>query len=177
MNLFNRSKNERITLSEANTDMTTAAHTFAAEQWETITAALGLDDDASVDEAVAAVTALAETKAEADNGEQIAARGEQVAAPVIIDAAVWDDMQRSLKIGMTADKQRHRLAAEQVVDQAIRLGKASAAQREHWIAAYSQDPDATIHALNRGEEIPRMEIGYGIDPEAGEGAMPKGWVR
>lgn len=178
MNFLDRVKNQRISLSEPTDTNEPAEHELTVEQWETITDALNLEDDATADEVVAAVAALAETRrAEGEDQEQQVAASAEVERPVIIDAGVWKDMQRSLKLGMTAEKQRHRLAAEQVVDQAIRLGKASAAQREHWIAAYGQDPEATIHSLNRGEEIPRMEIGYGIDPEAVDGTMPKGWVR
>lgn len=177
MKLFR--KNERITFSENNTEETPAtAPAFTVEQWETLIAVLELDEDADPAAIVAAVAELAENRATEGDNAEIAASGEQVEQPIIIDPVVWKDMQRSLKVGITAEKQQHRLAAEQVVDQAIRIGKASANQREQWIAAYGQDPEATLHALNRAAEIPRMEIGYGIDPEAAEGTnMPKGWVR
>ena len=180
MNLFNL-KNQRITLSAPQDEEaadTVDVPAFTAEQWETLTAALELEDATGTDEVLAAVTELVESKTGDSESAEIAAAGADVAQPVIIDPVVWKDMQRSLKVGMTAEKQRHRLAAEQVVDQAIRLGKTGAGQRERWIAAYGQDPEATLHALNRGEEIPRMEIGYGIDPDASDGTnMPKGWVR
>ncbi|QXB18933.1 Mu-like prophage I protein [Corynebacterium coyleae] len=177
MKLFR--KNERITFSENNAEETPAtASAFTVEQWETLIAVLDLDEDADPAAIVAAVAELAEAHTGDENAADVAASSEQIEQPIIIDPAVWKDMQRSLKVGMTAEKQEHRLAAEQVVDQAIRLGKATASQRERWIAAYGQDPEATIHALNRADEIPRMEIGYGIDPEAGDGKnMPKGWVR
>lgn len=178
MNLFNR-KNQRLTFSTAaNEDESAAAPTFSVEQWETLTATLELEDTADAADVLAAVTELAEGRATAEENDKIAAADAEIEQPIIIDPVVWRDMQRSLKVGMTAEKQQHRLAAEQVVDQAIRLGKTSASQRERWIAAYGQDPEATLHALNRGGEIPRMEIGYGIDPEAGDsGDMPRGWVR
>lgn len=176
MNLFNR-KNQRLNLSAPEEQPSTDVPVFTAEQWETLTATLDLNDDATTADVLAAVAALAEHSPAEGETAEIAASGE-LAQPVIIDPAVWKDMQRALKVGMTAEKQQHRLAAEQVVDQAIRLGKASASQRERWIAAYGQDPEATMHALNRASEIPRMEIGYGIDPDATDGAeMPKGWVR
>lgn len=153
---------------------------FTLEQYATITDALGLTPDATPDDAVAAITALAEQLNQSVEKveEQIAASA-VIPQGVTIDAHTWRDMKRSIERGLTMDKQEHRLAAEQTVDQAIRLGKANAYQREKWIAAYQADPETTVHALNRAQEIPRIEIGYGLDAtrdNAGNPA-PKGWVR
>lgn len=190
MDLMDTLKTQRITLTEALAgDQGTANDqpaggddtVFTKEQWDTMTAALGLEPDAPVAEVVAAVTALAEAvhnaeKSAKGEGESVAAAA-AVEPPVIVDPVVWQEMQRHVKVGLKATSQSHRLAAEQVVDQAIRLGKASSSQREQWIAAYQQDPDSTVHALNRAEELPRIEVGYSRNTFDDDVKMPKGWVR
>lgn len=155
---------------------------FTKEQSDAILDALALDETATPDEVVASITAITEELAKRIKSEQGSGEGEEkvaasLAPPTIIDARVWKDMQRAIKRGMTAQTQELRLAAEQVVDQAIRLGKASPTRRESWIAAYEADPEATVHRLNSGKEIPRMEIGYGLDTTADEEKGPAGWVR
>ncbi|HKM25572.1 MAG TPA: hypothetical protein VJY40_08045, partial [Corynebacterium sp.] len=65
--------------------------------------------------------------------------------------------------------------AEQVVDQAIRVGKASPGQREQWIAAFIKDPEEITRRLNKAQEIPRIERGYSkVNLDEQEN---KGWVR
>lgn len=180
MNLFGRALNQKLKLNadapEQQAELSDDGITFSPQQHATILAALKLNPGSTTDEVVAAVTALAEQldQTTEDVENEIAASAAQPA--IHIDHHVWRDMQRSLKRGLTLDQQEHRLAAEQTVDQAIRLGKASPGDRERWIAAYERDPETTVHSLNRGKEIPRIEIGYSmdIDPETAE---PKGWVR
>ncbi|MHA2789671.1 phage protease [Corynebacterium sp. S7] len=156
-------------------------HTFTKEQWDTLTSVLELESTATPDDVISTVTALAEATNEQIN-KIVEEQGKEVKAaaanqPVLVDGTVWNDMQQHLKTGLRAHNQQHRGEAEQVVDQAIRLGKASANDRERWISAYDKDKETTVHALNRGKEIPRMEIGYGIDPQASESSLPNGWVR
>lgn len=159
--------NQRITFAQQDPEPTGV--TFTEEQWATIVTALELEPEATADDVVAAVTALVEVATNTE-GEQVAASAAQ---PVVIDGKAWQDMQDALKVGVNAKSQAHRLAAEQVVDQAIKLSKASPTHREQWIDSYLQDPDKTVHALNNSKEIPRMMIGHGSNEE-GE---PTGWVR
>lgn len=84
-------------------------------------------------------------------------------------------MQSVLKVGLRARSQEKRLAAEQVVDQAIRLGKAQAPQREQLIQSYGLDPEETVRRLRKGQEVPFFEIGHSQDPD--QANVPKCWVR
>lgn len=154
--------------------------TPSPEQWASMYAALNLDPEASVDEFVAKVLDLAETpkttpELDAEQVEQIAAAAAK--NTVTIDANVWSDMKKTLDLGLRAEQQRHRLDAEQVVDQAIRLGKASSSRREDWIAAYNADKDKTIKALNAAAEIPRIEIGHSLTLEQLDEKRRNSWVR
>ncbi|WBT08981.1 hypothetical protein PAB09_01110 [Corynebacterium sp. SCR221107] len=106
-----------------------------------------------------------------------------VTAPgdVVVDQDVWEQMQEPLEIGLRAKKQTGRLEAEQVVDQAIRLSRATPGLREKWIQSYLLDKQRTLVALNRAQEIPRLEIGYEHDPsfedEVEGNPEVRGWVR
>lgn len=182
MALFNRLPNQRVRFAaggspEAPSKDKSPGVVFTADQFATLVDALKLNSEATTDDVVATVTALPEklNQAEEDVNNEIAASAAKP-QPVLIDAHVWLDMKRAVERGVTIEKQEHRLAAEQTVDQAIRLGKASPGQRERWIAAYQADPETTMHRLNRAGEVPLMEIGYSmnVDPETEE---PKGWVR
>lgn len=154
--------------------------TFTPDQFAILVDVLKLESTATADNVIAAVTALAEQAAKSTDEVEAEIKASTVMPQgVTIDAHVWRDMKRAVERGLTLDKQEYRLAAEQTVDQAIRLGKASPYDREKWVAAYQADPESTVHALNRAQEIPRIEIGYGMDPTingAGQPA-PKGWVR
>lgn len=170
--------------------------TPSPEQWASMFAALDLDADASVDEFVAKVLDLAEAPKAAptldvEQVEQIAAAAakqavtidaEQIAAAaaastVTIDTNTWNDMKKHLEVGVKASTQQHRVEAEQVVDQAIRLGKASSTRREDWIAAYNADKEKTMKALNAAKEIPRIEIGHSLTLEQLEEKQRNSWVR
>lgn len=187
MGFIEELRNRKFAFSQPETETEvepeTSGPTFTEGQWATLLEVLQLEDNASLDDLVAAVTALAEATEE--QIKQTLAEQQDIAASqntqqnIVIDAAVWKDMQRSLKTGLSTEAQQNRAEAEQVVDQAIRLSKATPTKREHWISAYLQDPEATTHALNKAQEIPRMEIGYGIDPSAGDTGteLPSGWVR
>ncbi|WBT08085.1 hypothetical protein PAB09_09275 [Corynebacterium sp. SCR221107] len=100
---------------------------------------------------------------------------------VVVDQDVWEHMQEPLEIGLRAKKQTRRLEAEQVVDQAIRLSRATPGLREKWIQSYLLDKQRTLVALNRAQEIPRFEIGYEYDPnfenEVEGDPEVRGWVR
>jgi hypothetical protein len=97
------------------------------------------------------------------------------AAPTIIDSETWAQMQTTLKVGLRAQNQEKRVAAEQVVDQAIRYGKAQARQREDLIQAYNLDPEETMRRLRKGKEVPFFEIGHAHNPDGP--STPTGWVR
>jgi hypothetical protein len=149
---------------------------FTDGQWTTLCELLGLDPTtATTDDVVTAVTALADTGAEptTEGGEKIAASAGP--APTIIDGETWRQMQTTLKIGLRAQNQEKRVQAEQIVDQAIRYGKAQANQREALIQSYNLDPEDTMRRLRKGKEVPFFEIGHGTDPDAG--STPNGWVR
>ena len=189
------------TPSEADAgEKTPAPLTFTEEQTATMCAALGLDPDVTADEFDAKFLALVESAdevvAKATEGNVAASLNEdevqRIAASaakevlasvntndaVIIDRNTWNDMQEAVDTGITALSQRHRLAAEQCVDQAIRRGKVSPGQREYWIGEYNKDSKETMKRLNRAREINRFEQGYSIDPEELDIEPERnGWVR
>lgn len=163
------------------TETTNQPTSFTEDQWAQLTEALGLDTAATGDDVLAAVLALTATPSQepeqAPTNAVMRPINNQSAGPVMIDRKAWDDMKRALARGLTLDQQENRLQGEQVVDQAIRLGKASATQRERWIAAYLQDPESTLHALNRAADIPRMEIGHSRWDMDRDKTESSGWVR
>lgn len=153
---------------------------FSPEQWNRLTAALRLDQAATLEEVVAAVETLSgatdQEIAAAINDVKAQVKAQaKIDRTVVVDAAVWDKMQETLKVGVVAQTQAGRLNAEQVVDQAIRVGKASPGQREQWIAAFIKDPEEITRRLNKAQEIPRIERGYSkVNLDEQEN---KGWVR
>lgn len=161
--------------SDADGSESSAAQ-FNDEQWNQLCELLALDaTEATVDAVLTAVTTLADTSTKsAEAGERIAASAGS--APTIIDGETWRDMQTTLKIGLRAQNQEKRVAAEQIVDEAIRFGKARSVQRESLIQAYNLDPEETMRRLRKGKEVPHFEIGHGMDPDT-QGSTPAGWVR
>lgn len=182
MSLKNRVLNQVVRLSaqdpepqDSNEQTTTPQ--FTSEQWATILEALELEADATTDEVVESITTIAEEVTKITNGEETKVAASAQRPGVYIDAEVWDEMQRNVKLGLRQTNQKKRLEAEQVVDQAIRLGRCSPTHREHWIQEYHLDPEGTTRRLANGKEIPRFEIGYGRMPEDFDDNSPTGWVK
>ncbi|MFZ2561679.1 MAG: hypothetical protein WAX28_05110, partial [Corynebacterium variabile] len=94
---------------------------------------------------------------------------------VTIDAAAWQDMQKSIRLGLNARRQEGRLEAEAVVDQFIRAGRAQAADRERLLAAYQEDPSDCVRHLRRRPVAHMVELGHGLT--ADEPPRASGWVR
>ena len=147
---------------------------FTAEEYSALLYALALDPQSTPADVVAAVAELVELservgdvvqKQEKDS-EKIEASLSRSSNGVHIDMNAWQDMQTAIERGVAVEQQSRRLEAEQIVDQAIRLGKAAPGQRETWIKAYHQDKDDTIKRLSRAADIPRFEIGHGLDEDA-----------
>lgn len=184
MPLFNRKPNQRVRFAtnpeqqgeQPDGQQPEPAMSFTVEQVSTLLEALNLEPDATPDDVVAAVTSLAEQPAEQQgDGEQVnASRRRQ---PVLIDGDTWADMQDAVKLGLRTRSQEKRIAAEQVVDQAIRLGKASASSRETLIQQYNLDPEKTTAKLSNMHTIPRFETGYSRDVDFDADPEPNGWVR
>ena len=149
-----------------------------AEDWTTLTGLLDLDPTAEPAAVITAVEDLTgDNNPEPTDAEPVmkiaARRGGP--APTIIDGDTWDKMQTTLKIGLRAQNQEKRVQAEQIVDQAIRYGKAQARQREDLIQSYNLDPEETMRRLRKGQEVPMFEIGHSHNPDGP--STPKGWVR
>lgn len=154
---------------------------FTLEEYGTLLEALELDDDAQPADVVAAVTELAETanqKPVESESDKIAASIARKSESVRIDQAAWKDMQNAIARGVKVETQRQRLEAEQVVDEAIKLNKASAVHREFWIQSYNDDRGGTIQRLSRGDAPNMFELGHSRDPFTDSHADPKSnWVR
>lgn len=149
---------------------------FTDEQFEALTEALSLEAEATPDEVVEAVQKLTEKdeepeQAPADPSEVKASRD----GGVTIDAAAWEDMQKSIRLGLNARRQEGRLEAEAVVDQFIRAGRAQAADRERLLAAYEEDPSNTVRQLRRRPVAHMVELGHGLSVD--EPQRASGWVR
>ncbi|MGP9721932.1 hypothetical protein [Corynebacterium sp. AOP40-4SA-5] len=151
---------------------------FTAEQFEALTEALSLDADATPDEVVEAAQKLTEEEGQ-EEPEQAPADPTEVKASrdggVTIDAAAWEDMQQSIRLGLNARRQEGRLEAEAVVDQFIRAGRAQAADRERLLASYEEDPSNTVRQLRRRPVAHMVEIGHGLTVD--ESPRASGWVR
>jgi hypothetical protein len=148
------------------------------EQWTTLTDLLGLTPEATADDVLKAVEDLTADQAgdtPTNRAVRNSTRRNRGAAPTIIDSETWAQMQTTLKVGLRAQNQEKRVAAEQVVDQAIRYGKAQARQREDLIQAYNLDPEETMRRLRKGKEVPFFEIGHAHNPDGP--STPTGWVR
>ena len=155
---------------------------FTEEQWAELTELLNLDAaTATIDDVLATVKDIIEAGKQLSEEKQDSATmsflNHAAEAPITVDRRVWREMQDAIHRGVTARDQDDRLAAEQVVNQAIRIGKVSPSQREGWIKRYLDDPARAVRAMNQREEIPRVEIGHGRAPVWDKDETPQGWVR
>ena len=168
---------ETKTTTEAPADSVT----FTKEQWEQLCELLKLEPATSIEDMMKfleeLINAATEAIKEKEDGQQVKASQATAPKQVLIDGEVWETMQDAVKTGLKAKTQEKRLAAEQVVDQAIRLGKASATDRERLIQAWHIDPDKTTHHLSNAQEIPRVEIGTSVDFSLNEHQSSGSWVR
>lgn len=155
---------------------------FTTEQWAELTGLLKLEPEtATADDVLDTIKEIIdEAKQLSETNQEEATMNflnNAVDAPITIDRRVWNEMQDAIHRGVTARDQDNRLAAEQVVNQAVRIGKVSATQREDWIKSYLNDPESTVRAMNRRQEIPRVEVGHGRAPNWDKEETPQGWVR
>ncbi|OFQ35890.1 hypothetical protein HMPREF2943_10520 [Corynebacterium sp. HMSC072D12] len=168
--------------SRNETTPETTAPSFEEGQWEELASLLNLDvESATINDVITTIKdIIAAGKKLSESTQEEAALNilnHAAEAPVTVDRRVWREMQEAIHRGVTARDQDDRLAAEQVVNQAIRIGKVSPTQREDWIKSYLNDPDNTVRAINRREEIPRVETGHGRSPDWENNDTPQGWVR
>lgn len=155
---------------------------FTTEQWTELTGLLKLEPEtATADDVLDTIKEIInEAKQLSESNQEEATMNflnKAVDAPITIDRRVWNEMQDAIHRGVTARDQDNRLTAEQVVNQAVRIGKVSATQREDWIKSYLNDPESTVRAMNRRQEIPRVEVGHGRAPNWDKEETPQGWVR
>lgn len=150
--------------------------TIERDTWNKFLDALGIDRATPTNDVLAfaekIVEAAKEAVAEAENDKTTNAS--KLNAHVLIDTDIWEEIQEAAKIGVKAKNQEKRLAAEQVVDQAIRYGKLTPTKREEFIQMYEADPVGTTLQLSRRTEINRIEQGYGTNKDS---ARAEGWVR
>lgn len=146
---------------------------FDSEQAAVILDALGLEEGATPDQVVATLLEKLDVAPPATAEDVAAAIGQ---SNVIIDQDTWKSMESAIKAGLQTQVQGKRLAAEQVVDQAIRFGKASTGEREKLIQQYHLDPRGTQTTLSNRPTAPMVELGNGHDVTHAE-YEEKGWVR
>jgi hypothetical protein len=141
---------------------------FTDEQKASLRAALGLAEDAELDEStlLASVSSLAERATAAPPAA--AASGRLSDRQMVIDKDAWDAMQTRTGKLEAAAKQREREQRDEVIAQAIRDGKFSAASRVHYERSWDLDPDnarAVIASL-RKNVVPVEDVGAsGGDPD------------
>lgn len=173
---------DNLVRNEEDTQSAPTPGSFTTEQWAELTGLLKLEPEtATADDVLDTIKEIiSEAKKLSQSSQEEAALNilnRAADAPVTVDRRVWREMQDAIHRGVTARDQDDRLAAEQVVNQAVRIGKISSTNREDWISSYLKDPDSTVKAMNQRQEIPRVEIGHGRSPDWENNEAPQGWVR
>jgi hypothetical protein len=146
---------------------------FTTEQEATLRTALGLgeDDELTPDAVLTASAALSE-KAEA----KVSAAGRRAKLPegvIAVEQEVWDNINRKVEAGERFRSKVLRDERDEVIDQAVRHGKFSAARAPHWKRLWDADPEGTREVLGslKKNTVPTSDIGAGggnLDDEAYE---------
>jgi hypothetical protein len=130
---------------------------FTADQLKALRDKLGKgdDDDITPDELVDALTASA---------APAAAAGRRAPLPdgvMLVETEAWKTLNGKVEAGEKREARRQREERDQVIDQAVRDGKFSAARKEHWARLWNADPEGTreVLATLRKNVVPIEDIG------------------
>lgn len=115
----------------------------------------GDDDDITPDELL---DALASASAPA------AAAGRRAPLPdgvMLVETEAWKTLNGKVEASAKREQKREREERDQVIDQAVRDGKFSAARKEHWARLWNADPEGTrdVLATLRKNVVPVDDIG------------------
>lgn len=137
---------------------------------------LGLPEDATEEQVLAALDAEPETEtpaAEAETPAEQTPAAEQVAASgVTVDPATWAQTQADAQAGRDARAEQIKARQATKVDGAVKAGKFPASRTNHYLALMEKDEDGTtafIDSLAAGA-IPVSEIGNAGETQASEQA-------
>ncbi len=95
----------------------------------------------------------------------------------LVSDSAWEQMQNTIKRLEAREARREREERDQVVAQAVRDGKFTPAQRDHFAKLWDADPEGTrtlIASLQKNTALAVAELGHGGDvtsDEAAEDAM------
>lgn len=134
---------------------------FTNEQDKALRAALGLadDDELTPDGVVSAAGAL---KSKADK-VSAGARQQLPSGVIAVDKEAWDTLNASVKAGEEFRARTLRGERDQVISEAIRAGKFSAAKRDHWARMWDDSPESTREVLASLQKnvVPIANVGTG----------------
>lgn len=126
---------------------------------------VGFAEDADADTIVASVTEALAEQAESTPTAQVPD------GMTLIESDVLAELQDGATAGRAARDQLAAQARDAAITAAVKDGKITPARRDHWLKAWSADPEgtkATLDALAPGLIVPTAETGTADDPEAEE---------
>ncbi|CDZ92285.1 ATP-dependent Clp protease proteolytic subunit [Rhodococcus ruber] len=160
--------------SSAEAEVATGKEGAVPTLKEEIAKSLGIAEDATDEQVLAAVNEALEERADPATGSEGAPvtteAVTQAAAKfglTVVDSAKLEQWQADAAAGRAALDRIERQDRERVVDEAVAKGKIPPANREHWLNLLAADPAAkdTLNALPDELAAPITEIGYsGVDP-------------
>lgn len=155
---------------------------------------LGLAEDASDEEVLAAMpeaSSTEETETSSEENEETPASEEAPASEetqepvaatgtVQVDAEELQRLREGSEAGLEAKATAEATARKQILDSAIQAGKFSPARREHWETLLKADPEGTKATIDNLEPglVPVTERGEAPSPELAEGdrGYPLEWL-
>jgi hypothetical protein len=151
--------------------------------------ALGLNADASADDALTAFAGALSTLGGTQNATPSDNTSLSAPAPVtvpelvdgnrpvLLDPSQLAALQDSAKKGEVAWAQLRRNERDGVLDEAVKLGKFPASRREYWVQLWDRDPDGTRQAVNAlaTNVIPVLSSGYLGDDAAHRSAAEQAY--
>lgn len=164
---------------------TSKAPTLTDEQWATLLDAMGMEEDSTADELVAAVTQLVEVVSEFeeqhDGDGKVSASAADDDDMIMLERDRHSELVELAKLGEQSKVEKFQRKAEGRVTTWIDQGKIGAASKDKWVKRYLNDPEGTEAQLSKVPEgrIPLKEIGHSAsssDMDYDQDNQPTGWV-
>ncbi|TWS21784.1 hypothetical protein FK268_22930 [Tsukamurella sputi] len=153
------------------------------ETWGAIIAVLGLDDTATSDDVLAAVTDLATAEAAGAGAPSAIVAAARKRGLTVLDADQVAKLRRDALEGQKIQAKANTDRREGLVAAAINRGAITPGRRKHWLALLEADPgmEQILASTPAETAVPLTEIGHSVDldhsqmtggdPDAGR------WVR
>lgn len=158
---------------------TSKAPTLTDEQWATLLDAMGLEEDSTADELVAAVTQLVDVVSEFEDqhdGKVSASAGDD--DTVVLDKDRYQELMALSARGEKAKVDDLHREGDQLIRAKIKAGAIGAASHARWMNNWKADPVDTKARLSalKGGAIPREEVGHSASSVDDQDDQPTGWV-